>query len=83
MSTPSGEDALRALLAEHAPGYAMDRPRLREPLILPVDSERTMIAHYDEANDMVHTFVCRTPVGPWGFTALLTQTARMIHAPLN
>ena len=83
MSAPSGEDALRTLLAEHAPGYMMVKPRLSPAIVTPMPDRGVIgVELLDFANDTVHRFVYR-PSADFRLNDMLTTAARIIHAPLN
>jgi hypothetical protein len=83
MSAPSGEDAVRALLAERAPGYMMVKPRLAQPIVMPLRELGLIgVEVRDVANGIVHGFVYR-PSADFRLADMLTLAARVIHAPLN
>lgn len=83
MSAPSGEDAMRALLAERAPGYSMVQPRLDRAVVAIVpEIGLVMVDQHDSANGVTHSFAWQARED-FTLTDMLTTAARVIHAPLN
>lgn len=82
MSTPPGEDALRALLAEHAPGYTMVEPRFAPPLATLIAPCAAHVTLFDVANVERHDFVVKYTPGV-SFDEQLSAAKRAICAPLN
>lgn len=83
MSAPSGEDALRALLAECAPGVLMHAPILdRATVVLDPIEGLVGVEQRDSANGVTHRFVWM-PREDFSLTEMLTTAERIAHAPLN